>query len=112
MTRRSEGIEALASTNEVWINPEDAQELGVKEGEEVVVQSRRGAIRIRAKMTDSMPRKVLFIPFHFGESPANALTNTALDPVAKIPELKVAAVRVLTGKDAEGVEVLSLSSTG
>jgi formate dehydrogenase alpha subunit len=112
MTRRSAGIEALASTNEVWMNPEDARELGVEEGEHVVVQSRRGAIRIRAKLTEDMPQKVLFIPFHFGESPANALTNTALDPIAKIPELKVAAVRVLVGEEAEGVEVVSLSATG
>lgn len=112
MTRRSAGIEALASTNEVWMNPEDARELGVEEGEHVVVQSRRGAIRIRAKLTEDMPQKVLFIPFHFGESPANALTNPALDPVAKIPEYKVAAVRVLVGKEAEGVDVVSLSSTG
>jgi len=37
---------------------------------------------------------VLFMPFHFAESNANALTNTALDPVCKIPELKVCAVKL------------------
>lgn len=112
MTRRVEGIEELTHPNKVWINPEDAERMGILEGDEVVVQSRRGAIRIRARITQKVPRSVLFIPFHFGECPANALTNTALDPVAKIPELKVAAVRILSGKEAEGVEVIALSKTG
>ena len=47
---------------------------------------------------------MVFIPFHFGESPANALTNPALDPVAKIPEYKVAAVRMITGESMEELE--------
>jgi formate dehydrogenase alpha subunit len=112
MTRRVEGLEELSHPNKVWMNPEDAERLGIADGDEVVVQSRRGAIRIRTRVTGKVPPSVLFIPFHFGESPANALTNPALDPVAKIPEYKVAAVRVLVGKEAEGVDVVSLSSTG
>ncbi len=112
MTRRVEGLEALAPENTASINPADAAELGIQDGQEVVVQSRRGAIRVRARLTEEVPRRVIYIPFHYGESPVNALTNAALDPVAKIPELKVAAVKVLTGEEAQRVEVVVLSRTG
>jgi len=103
MTRRVKELDELAPRNQVWINPSDADSLGVESGQEVALQSRRGAIRLEAKVTDKVDKGVVFVPFHFGESPANALTNPALDPVAKIPELKVAAVRVLTGKSMEGI---------
>jgi predicted molibdopterin-dependent oxidoreductase YjgC len=46
------------------------------------------------KITEKSPPKVVYMTFHFAESAANLLTNTALDPVAKIPEFKVAAVRI------------------
>ena len=76
------------------INPFDAAELGIGEGEAVKVVSRRGEIQIKAKLTFGVSRQVVFIPFHFVEGAANVLTNTAIDPVAKIPEFKVGAVRV------------------
>lgn len=101
MTRRVAALDELVPENQVWINPADAGKMGVSNGEEVAVQSRRGAIKVKAKITEKVPPGVVFIPFHFGESPANALTNPALDPVAKIPELKVAAVRVVTGASME-----------
>jgi formate dehydrogenase alpha subunit len=97
MTRRVKPLDELVPENQVWINPGDAGRLGVANGEEVAVQSRRGAIRVKARITGKVPEGVVFIPFHFGESPANALTNPAVDPVAKIPEYKVAAVRIVTG---------------
>ena len=101
MTRRVKPLDELVHENQVWINPDDAEGLGVVSGEEVAVQSRRGAIRVRARVTEKVPMGVIFIPFHFGESPANALTNPALDPIAKIPEYKVAAVRIVTGASME-----------
>ncbi len=52
-------------------------------------------IKIKAKLTDRVNAGSVFIPFHFSEAAANLLTNDALDPVAKIPELKVAAVKVV-----------------
>ena len=103
MTRRVEALNELVPRNRVWINPADAERLGVADGDEVGLQSRRGAIRLEARVTKKVAPGMVFVPFHFGESPANALTNPALDPVAKIPEFKVAAVRVLTGEDAKGV---------
>jgi formate dehydrogenase alpha subunit len=104
MTRRSSGLNELAPVNRVWMNPGDAERLGIENGQEVAVQSRRGAIRLQAKVTEKVAEGVLFVPFHYGESPANALTNPALDPVAKIPEYKVAAVRVVTGPEMEDME--------
>jgi formate dehydrogenase major subunit len=94
MTRVSPSLHKETETAYMEINPEDAEGLGVDNGEMVRVISRRGAIDIEAAVTDTTDRGVVFIPFHFVESAANRLTNTALDPVAKIPELKVCAVRV------------------
>jgi formate dehydrogenase major subunit len=78
----------------IEIHPKDASALGVEDGEIVSVSSRRGSIEIAAKITDGIKQGVVFIPFHYAESPANVLTNFALDPQAKIPELKVCAVRI------------------
>jgi len=58
------------------------------------VVSRRGEVKAKAKVTQASPPGVVSMTFHFAESPTNQLTNPALDPVAKIPELKVCAVRV------------------
>lgn len=107
MTRRIRPLHELVPENRVWINPEDAEKLGVSAGDEVAVESRRGAIKVKARITEKVPPGVVFIPFHFGESPANALTNPALDPIAKIPEYKVAAVRIVTGKAMEGLEYVT-----
>jgi formate dehydrogenase alpha subunit len=107
MTRRVEPLNELVPNNKVWVSPVDAERLGVENGQEVAVESRRGAIRLEAMVTDKVSDGVVFIPFHFGEAPANALTNPALDPVAKIPEYKVAAVRIVTGKPMEELEYSS-----
>lgn len=94
MTRRSKGIEALAPECLVELSPVDAQALKVADGERIRVISRRGDLEARVKMTDRSPKGTIFIPFHYAEAAANRLTQTALDPVAKIPELKVCAVRI------------------
>ena len=56
--------------------------------------SRRGAITLKAEVTDRVPRRVLFTTFHFHEAQVNLLTNPAHDPVAEIPEYKGCAVKV------------------
>jgi len=58
------------------------------------VVSRRGEVTARAKITEVSPVGVVFMTFHFAESPTNQLTIPALDPVAKIPEFKVCAIRI------------------
>ncbi len=94
MTRRSGGLDDLAPRCKVEINPVDAQELGLEDGDQVRVASRRGEIQVEAWVTPRVGAKVVFIPFHYGEAAVNKLTNKALDPVAKIPEYKVCAVQV------------------
>jgi len=94
MTRRVEGLEALNSHELLNINPEDAARLGIDDSETVLISSRRGAVNVMTKVTDVCPPGVVSMTFHFFESPTNQLTNCALDPVAKIPETKVCAVRV------------------
>ena len=94
MTRRSQVLDALVPRCPIEVNPEDAQELGVTDGSPVRVKSRRGEVEGRVVVTPRSPRGVVFIPFHFAETAANRLTNPALDPISKIPELKVCAVRL------------------
>jgi predicted molibdopterin-dependent oxidoreductase YjgC len=94
MTRVSPSLHREVQTGYVEINPEDAERMGVDDGEPVRVSSRRGEIRIQVKISHRVDRGVVFIPFHFAECAANVLTNPALDPVAKIPEFKVCAVKV------------------
>ncbi len=94
MTRRIGGFNTLVPEAFIEINEEDAKSLGIREGDLVEVESRRGKIRVRAKI-GGIKKGTVFIPFHFAESAANALTIDALDPEAKIPELKVAAVRLV-----------------
>lgn len=76
------------------MNPEDAAALGCKDGEMVEVESRRGAVRARCVATRKSRPGSVFMSFHFAEAAANLLTNDALDPLARIPEYKVCAVRV------------------
>ncbi len=94
MTRKVKGLNALLSEEFVEINPADASALGIADGEMVKIISRRGETRAKSKVTEASPAGVVSMDFHFWESPANILTNPALDPVAKIPEYKVCAVRV------------------
>ncbi len=94
MTRKVSGLNILRGGELVQINPKDASALGIADGDEVKVTSRRGQVVAKAKVTEVSPVGVIAMTFHFAESPTNQLTNPALDPVAKIPELKVCAVRV------------------
>ena len=94
MTRKVKGLNVFRSEELVAINPRDAKALDIADSEMVQVISRRGKVTAKAKVTDAAPQGTIAMTFHFAESPTNELTNPALDPVAKIPELKVAAVRV------------------
>jgi formate dehydrogenase alpha subunit len=94
MSRVSPHLDTEQKTGYVEINPKDAEELDIKEGELVSLSSRRGTIEAPVRLSTSVGPGVLFVPIHFGENPANMLTNPACDPVAKIPEFKVCAVKV------------------
>ncbi len=94
MTRRAKALDEHIPEGMVELNPADAKRLGITHNERVKVSSRRGEISIKAQVTDKVGEGVVFIPFHFAESAANTLTIAELDPVAKIPELKVCAVKL------------------
>ncbi len=94
MTRRSKGLDSREPVPTVEVNPADAAALGVRDGDQVRITSRRNSMLIGARLSDRVRPRQVFVPFHFREAAANLLTSTALDPYAKIPEFKVTAVRV------------------
>ncbi len=98
MTRRSKALDALEPEPFVEIHPDDAAALAIADGQMVQVSSRRGSIRLKARLSDRMNPGAVFIPFHFREAAANVLTIDALDPYGKIPEFKFCAVRVAVAR--------------
>ena len=95
MTRRVKPINAVSPEAYIEINPEDAKRLSIEDGKKVNVSSRRGSIQVKVRVSKWPAAGVVFIPFHFKEAAANALTSsTSLDPLCKIPSFKVSAVRI------------------
>ncbi len=94
MTRRTSTLDREVPVGYVEVNPEDAKNLKLRKGSLVRVSSRRGQIETQVLVTDKVKQGTVFIPFHFREAAANVLTNPAVDPVAKIPEYKVCAVKI------------------
>jgi formate dehydrogenase major subunit len=94
MTRRVEGLEILDGEEFLKVNSEDAKQMGIKDGEHVTVRSRRGNVKVKIQITHIVPKGIASLTFHFHETPTNELTICALDPVAKIPETKVCAIKV------------------
>jgi formate dehydrogenase alpha subunit len=94
MTRNSKPLDAEISGGFLEINPEDAKRLNLEDGQVIRLSSRRGEIETPVMLTDRVEKGVVFMPFHFEEANVNKLTNPALDPIAKIPELKVCAVKL------------------
>lgn len=94
MTRRAEGLDELDKEELIKLHPVDAEQFGVKDGQWVEISSRRGKIKARAKVTNICQPGLVSMTFHFVEAPTNEITNPALDPIAKIPETKVSAVKI------------------
>ena len=94
MTRASKHLDAEQKTGYVEIHPEDAAALAVNDGDAVKLATRRGEIEVPAKISQKVKPGLLFVPFHFAENSANVLTNSAFDPIAKIPEFKVCAAKI------------------
>ncbi len=94
LTRHSK-LDELYPEARIEINPADAARLKVEDGQAVRVSSRRGTVVLRAWVTQRTTVGVVFIPMHFAEAAANLLTIDALDPLAKIPEYKACAVRIV-----------------
>jgi len=94
MTRRARGLLAVYDQALIEVNPGDADQLGLNGSQRVRVTSRRGSIEAQAWVTERVPPGMVYANFHFPEASANELTLAALDPIAKIPEYKVCAVKV------------------
>jgi formate dehydrogenase alpha subunit len=86
------------------INPVDAMQLEIQTGDWITVSSRRGAITLRAMMTERSPEGTVFVPFHFAEAAANLLTLEQLDERAKIPDYKITAVKVVKSQPPEELD--------
>jgi formate dehydrogenase major subunit len=93
MTRRSATLDALEPEANCSLHPSTLRRLGVEPGGRVRLTTRRGSIDIMARADRAVAPDMVFLPFAFVEAAANLLTNPALDPSAKIPEFKFAAVR-------------------
>jgi formate dehydrogenase major subunit len=94
MTRRSFALDAISPKAEVYLNPGDAAALGLADGDQARVTSRRGSIVLDTRVSHREAPGNAFIPFHFREAAANLLTIDEIDPMGKIPEFKFCAVRV------------------
>lgn len=94
MTMKSAGLNERVPDCFVEISPKDAALYDLTDGAEVEIASRRGKIRTKVQVSPKAVNGTVFIPFHFAQAAANRLTNAALDPVSKIPEYKVCAVKL------------------
>jgi len=95
MTRKTEGLNDRSPECFVEISDTDAGKFDIRDHEVVRIASRRGEISARALISGKAVAGSVFIPFHFAEAAANRLTNAALDPISKIPEYKVCAIRLV-----------------
>jgi formate dehydrogenase major subunit/formate dehydrogenase alpha subunit len=94
MSRRTAILHREEPTGFVEINTDTAKRMGINQGDWVMVKTRRGEVKTKARLTKDIEPRVLFMTFHFNEAPANRLTINALDPVAKIPEYKCCAAKI------------------
>ncbi len=91
MTGKCEALNEEVSEAFVEINGKDAEKLGIRNGSKVTVETRRGKIRAKVRISD-IKEGVIFVPFHFD---ANELTSDFLDEESGIPELKACAARIV-----------------
>jgi formate dehydrogenase major subunit len=94
MTRRAAVLDAIEPAASASLHPQELARLGVESGAPITVSSRRGEIVLAVRADPAVPLRTVFIPFAYAEAAANKLTNAALDPFGKIPELKYCAVSV------------------
>jgi formate dehydrogenase alpha subunit len=94
MTRKGSALNSLYPEPLAEINAVDAKIMNIADGSYINIISRRGRLKVKTTVSEMTDRGVVFMPFHFYEAAVNMLTNGALDPVSKIPEFKVCAVRI------------------
>jgi formate dehydrogenase alpha subunit len=94
MTMKSEGLNRLAPECFVEVSAKDASAYQIQEGQSLRIISRRGEIEAKARVSNQAVAGTIFLPFHYAQAAANRLTHAALDPIAKIPEYKICAIRI------------------
>mgnify|MGYP001474900313 CR=1 FL=1 len=94
LSRKSDILNAYANQSYVIMNPNDAKRLGISDGDEVLVVSPRGSLKTHAMVREEVLTGEAFMPWHFHESPVNALTRSEMDPKSKIAPFKYSAVRI------------------
>ncbi len=94
MTRRATVLDTLEPEPWISVNMRDALKLGLDDGDMLKLKTRRGELQAKIKISDNSPVGTVFMPFCYFEAAANVLTNAALDPVAKIAEVKYCAVQL------------------
>jgi formate dehydrogenase major subunit len=97
MTRRTGNAEIL-KVDTLMIHPDDASQYGIANGDMVCVESARGKIDVKARVTDEVKRGILSSTFHYPEVSMNVLTSSVTDTDALCPEYKVCAVRIRRSK--------------
>lgn len=95
MTRQSPLLERETPVGLLFIHPQDAVDLGLKNYQAVAVSSRRGYLETRIVLSEQLVPGLLSMPYHFKEAPSNLLTNDAMDPATEMPELKVCAIKLV-----------------
>jgi len=104
MTRRTEALDALEPEAIAHMAPAEIERLGLVPGDRVRIESRRGSIELIARADSGVQAGAVFVPFCYAEAAANLLTNPALDPFGKIPEVKYCAVRVSPSAPGQAAE--------
>jgi assimilatory nitrate reductase catalytic subunit len=94
-TRRTKALLDAEPEPAVEVHPDLAARLGVADGGDLLLRTRRGSARLRVRLTSTIRPDTVFAPFHWaGEQTINDLTHPALDPVSRMPEFKVCAVEL------------------
>ena len=94
MTGRTDGLNQLLGEELMEISPADAEKLELGANDTVKVTSRRGSIKSKIRITDSVPPGVVCMSFHFAQTPTNTITNPAVCNMSVCSGLKVAAVNI------------------
>jgi formate dehydrogenase major subunit len=94
MTRRSDVLDRIEPEATANLSPRELGRREIKPGDTIRIETRRGAIELKARADRDVPEGMVFIPFCYVEAAANLLTNPALDPFGKIPEFKFCAAQV------------------
>ena len=93
-TGRAQGLNDLLSEETADLSADDARAMGIGDGEMIRVRSRRGEVKVRARITPQVPAGMVWMAFHFREACANWLTNPVFDPVSETAEYKACAVKI------------------